>query len=281
MSSATDTSSTRPPATSADVVRQVVVLVSAVLAVVLAAVGSGAFGGTAVADAAGGALSATATTVAPATTAFSIWSVIYLGLIAYAVYQALPAQRATTRHRRLGYWVAASMLLNAAWLFAAVQLGSVWLAAAVIVVLVLVLARIFVICFHTASGGWVDAIVTDGTLGLYLGWVSVATVANIAAALVDSGFDGFDFTAGFWSAVVLGFAALVGVALAFAGRGRIAPALSLSWGLAWIAVGRLTGEPENAVAGVAAIVASAVVLVVTIAVRAARGRVNATESLRR
>ncbi|MBA8814565.1 tryptophan-rich sensory protein [Frigoribacterium faeni] len=281
MSSATDTSSTRPPATSADVVRQVVVLVSAVLAVVLAAVGSGAFGGTSVADAAGGALSATATTVAPATTAFSIWSVIYLGLIAYAVYQALPAQRATTRHRRLGYWVAASMLLNAGWLFAAVQLGSVWLAAAVIVVLVLVLARIFVICFHTASGGWVDAIVTDGTLGLYLGWVSVATVANIAAALVDSGFDGFDFTAGFWSAVVLGFAALVGVALAFAGRGRIAPALSLSWGLAWIAVGRLTGEPENAVAGVAAIVASAVVLVVTIAVRAARGRVNATESLRR
>ncbi|GAA0965004.1 tryptophan-rich sensory protein [Frigoribacterium faeni] len=256
-------------------------LVSAVLAVVLAAVGSGAFGGTSVADAAGGALSATATTVAPATTAFSIWSVIYLGLIAYAVYQALPAQRATTRHRRLGYWVAASMLLNAGWLFAAVQLGSVWLAAAVIVVLVLVLARIFVICFHTASGGWVDAIVTDGTLGLYLGWVSVATVANIAAALVDSGFDGFDFTAGFWSAVVLGFAALVGVALAFAGRGRIAPALSLSWGLAWIAVGRLTGEPENAVAGVAAIVASAVVLVVTIAVRAARGRVNATESLRR
>lgn len=281
MSSATDTSSTRPPATSADVVRQVVVLVSAVLAVVLAAVGSGAFGGTSVADAAGGALSATATTVAPATTAFSIWSVIYLGLIAYAVYQALPAQRATTRHRRLGYWVAASMLLNAGWLFAAVQLGSVWLAAAVIVVLVLVLARIFVICFHTASGGWVDAIVTDGTLGLYLGWVSVATVANIAAALVDSGFDGFDFTAGFWSAVVLGFAALVGVALALAGRGRIAPALSLSWGLAWIAVGRLTGEPENAVAGVAAIVASAVVLVVTIAVRAARGRVNATESLRR
>lgn len=281
MSSATDTSSTRPPATSADLVRQIVVLVSAVLAVVLAAVGSGAFGGTSVADAAGGALSATATTVAPATTAFSIWSVIYLGLIAYAVYQALPAQRATTRHRRLGYWVAASMLLNAGWLFAAVQLGSVWLAAAVIVVLVLVLARIFVICFHTASGGWIDAIVTDGTLGLYLGWVSVATVANIAAALVDSGFDGFDFTAGFWSAVVLGFAALVGVALAFAGRGRIAPALSLSWGLAWIAVGRLTGEPENAVAGVAAIVASAVVLVVTIAVRAARGRVNATESLRR
>jgi len=269
------------PATGADVVRQIVVLVSAVVAIVLAAVGSGAFGGTAVADAAGGALSATATTVAPATTAFSIWSVIYLGLVAYAVYQALPRQRAVTRHRRLGYWVAASMLLNAGWLFAAVQLGSVWLGAAVIVALLLVLARIFVICFHTASSGWVDAVVTDGTFGLYLGWVSVATVANVAAGFVDAGFDGFGLPAGFWSAVVLGVAALVGVAIAFAGRGRIAPALSLSWGLSWIAVGRLLGEPENTVAGVAAIIAAVVVLGVTVAVRVARGRVGATRSLHR
>jgi hypothetical protein len=279
----TDNSTRAPadPATSRDVVRQIVVVVTAVLAIVLAAYGSGAFGGVSVSDAAGGALSATATTVAPATTAFSIWSVIYLGLVAYAIYQALPGQRAVTRHRRLGYWVAASLLLNAAWLFAAVQLGSVWLGAVVIVALLLVLARIFVILFHTASSGWVDAVVTDGTLGLYLGWVSVATVANIAAGLVDAGFDGFDFTAGFWSSVVLGVAALVGVVLAFAGRGRIAPALSLSWGLAWIAVGRLTGEPENVGAGGAAIGAAAVVLVVTIAVRAARGRVGATASLHR
>jgi tryptophan-rich sensory protein len=273
----TDTSTRAPaePATSRDVVRQIVVVVTAVLAIVLAAYGSGAFGGVSVSDAAGGALSATATTVAPATTAFSIWSVIYLGLVAYAIYQALPGQRAVTRHRRLGYWVAASLLLNAAWLFAAVQLGSVWLGAVVIV------ALLFVILFHTASGGWVDAVVTDGTLGLYLGWVSVATVANIAAGLVDAGFDGFGFAAGFWSSVVLGVAALVGVVLAFAGRGRIAPALSLTWGLAWIAVGRLTGEPENVVAGVAAILAAAVVLLVTIAVRVARGRVGATASLQR
>jgi hypothetical protein len=280
-SAATGASGTTAVATGADVVRQIVVLVSALVAVALAAFGSGAFGGASVSDAAGGALSATATTVAPATTAFSIWSVIYLGLIAYAVHQVLPRQRAVTRHRRLGYWVAASMLLNAGWLFAAVQLGSVWLGAAVIVVLLLVLARIFVICFHTASGGWVDAIVTDGTMGLYLGWVSVATVANIAAALVSSGFDGFALPAGFWSAVVLGVAALAGVAIAFAGRGRIAPALSLSWGLAWIAVGRLAGEPENTVAGVAAIIAAVVVLGVTVAVRVARGRVDATRSLHR
>jgi hypothetical protein len=266
-------SATAPPA-SADVVRQVVVVVGAVLAIVLAAFGSGAFGGTSVSGASGGALSADATPIAPATTAFSIWSVIYAGLVAYAVYQALPGQRAVDRHRRLGYWVAASMLLNAAWLFAAVQLGQVWLSVVVIVALLAVLVRIFLLVVRTPTRSRVDAVVTDGTMGLYLGWVSVATAANIAAALVESGFDGFGLPSGVWSTVVLAVAGLSGVAVAVAGRGRIAPMLSLVWGLAWVAVGRFSGQPLDVAAGVTALVAAVVVLVavVVLRVRAERSR---------
>jgi hypothetical protein len=259
-------SATAPPA-SADVVRQVVVVVGAVLAIVLAAFGSGAFGGTSVSGASGGALSADATPIAPATTAFSIWSVIYAGLVAYAVYQALPGQRAVDRHRRLGYWVAASMLLNAAWLFAAVQLGQVWLSVVVIVALLAVLVRIFLLVVRTPTRSRVDAVVTDGTMGLYLGWVSVATAANIAAALVESGFGGFGLPSGVWSTVVLAVAGLSGVAVAVAGRGRIAPMLSLVWGLAWVAVGRFSGQPLDVAAGVTALVAAVVVLVAVVVLR--------------
>ena len=68
-----------------DRVRQATVAVSAVVAIIGAFMGSGAAGGTPIDRAAGGALSATATPIAPAGPAFSIWSVIYLGLIAYAV----------------------------------------------------------------------------------------------------------------------------------------------------------------------------------------------------
>ena len=258
--------------TRSDLVRQIVVVVTAVVAIVLAAFGSGAFGGAEVSDAAGGALSADATTIAPATQAFSIWSVIYAGLVAYAVYQALPGQRARDRHRRLGPWVAASLLLNAAWLFVAVQLGSVWGAAVVIVVLLLVLARIFVVLLRTRTSSWVDAVVTDGTLGLYLGWVSVATAANLAAAIAGSGFEGAGLGVDGWSVLVLVVAGLVGVVLALVGRGRLAPMLSLAWGLSWVAVGRLAAEPENVAAGVTALVAAALVVVVTAVVRLTRGR---------
>ena len=97
-----------------DRLRQAVVLVSAVLALVGAFIGSGAAGGTPIAEASGGALSADATPVAPAGPAFAIWSVIYAGLIAYAIWQLLPAQTRAPRHRRLGYPIALSLILNAA-----------------------------------------------------------------------------------------------------------------------------------------------------------------------
>ncbi|PTL71719.1 hypothetical protein C1I63_01885 [Rathayibacter caricis DSM 15933] len=258
--------------TRADRIRQTVVAVSAVLALVGSFLGSGAAGGTQIADAAGGALSASSTPVAPDGPAFAIWSVIYAGLIAYAIWQFLPSQAARTRHRRLGYWAAASLLLNAAWILV-VQAGLLVLSVVVIVLLLAVLARIFVLLRTTRTSGRVDAVVTDGTFGLYLGWVCVATVANVTAALVGSGVGSADGPgADVWAVVVLAVAGLIGLLLAVAGRGRIAPMLSLCWGLAWVAVGRFGGELVSIPAGIAALVAAGVVIVVTVAIRAAAGR---------
>ena len=245
-----------------DTVRQITVAASAVIAVVGSFVGSGAAGGTPIQEASGGALSATATPIAPDVPAFSIWSVIYLGLLAYAVWQFLPKQSGAERHRRLGYWVAASLLLNAAWILS-VQFDQLWLSLPVIVALLAVLARTFVLCLRYPPSGTIDAIITDGTLGLYLGWVSIATAANATALLVASGFTGFGLSPDVWAVIVLAVAGAVGVLVAVKGRGRIAPALSLTWGLVWVAVGRLAGELVSVPAGVAALVAAVVVLAVT------------------
>ena len=53
----------------------------------------------------------------PAGYVFSIWGIIYIGLIAYMVYQALPAQRANPRMQATGWWVALGGLANCAWIF--------------------------------------------------------------------------------------------------------------------------------------------------------------------
>ena len=254
---------------SRDIVRQITVAASAVIAIVGSFVGSGAAGGTPIQDAAGGALAADATLIAPATPAFSIWGVIYLGLVAYAVWQFLPGQSGAERQRRLGYWVAASLVLNAAWILS-IQFDLLGLSVPIIVILLAVLLRIFLELVATRPSGAWDALITDGSLGLYLGWVAIATAANITALLVAVGFTGFGIPAEVWALIVIAVAALAGVALAVRGKGRIAPALSLSWGLAWVAVGRLTGQPSSTLIGIAAVIAVVVVLGSTLVARARR-----------
>lgn len=252
-----------------DIARQITVAASAVIAVVGSFVGSGAAGGTPIQDAAGGALAADATLIAPATPAFSIWSVIYLGLIAYAVWQFLPGQSGAERHRRIGYWVAASLILNAAWILS-IQFDLLPLSVPIIVILLAVLLRILLdLTALPATTRW-DALLTDGSLGLYLGWVAIATAANVTALLVAIGFTGFGWPPELWSVIVIVAAAGAGIAIAIAGKGRIAPALSLAWGLSWVAVGRLTGEPASTITGVAAIVAVVVVLGAAVLVRVRR-----------
>ena len=163
---------------------------SAVLAVIAAFIGSGAAGGQPVQDAAGGALAADATLVAPGAGAFSIWSLIYLGLLAYAVWQFLPAQRTAVRHRRLGYPIATSLLLNGAWILS-VQFDRLGLSVPIIMALLVVLVVAFRTCLALPPRNVLDMILTDGTVGLYLGWVDLATAANIAAVLAASGWDGW------------------------------------------------------------------------------------------
>lgn len=234
-------------------------------------VGVGVFGGTEIRNAAGGALSADATLLAPARGAFSIWSVIYAGLLAYAVWQFLPSVRSDPRQRRLGWLVGASMLLNAAWILT-VQAGSLGLSVLVIAVLLAVLAVLFQRYTGQRPSGLAEPVVVDFTLGLYLGWVCVATAANVASALVAAGFDGFGVSPETWAATVLVAVALIGIGLAAAGAGRLAPAAAITWGLAWIAVSRSAGELLSPATAVAALAAAGIVAAATVFCRIRSGR---------
>ena len=84
---------------------------------------------------AGGALSTTATLVAPAGPAFSIWAVIYLGLLAFAFWQLAPSRRSDPRQRAVGWLVRGlKLVLNAVWILV---VQAEWIVASVAVILVL------------------------------------------------------------------------------------------------------------------------------------------------
>ena len=237
---------TTPQSTrSRGLARQIAILVSSVLAIVAAFIGSGAFFGTPIQQAAGGFLDADSTLIAPGTGAFRIWSVIYTGMLAYAIWQALPAQRDDPRQIRIGWWVAASLILNAVWI-GVVQADLLYLSLPVIAALLAVLCRIFVILRRTSPKNTVEAVVADGAIGLYLGWVIIATAANATAILVAAGFDRIRHRARSLGRAGAGASRPPSASRSPSGAaGRIAPALSLCWGISWVAVARFTDEPYS------------------------------------
>lgn len=249
--------------TAADTLRQVALVVGGAGAIAAAAWGSGAFGGDAIQNASSGALAATATVLAPGSGAFSIWSLIYVALIVTAVVHALPSRATSPHHRALGWWILVSMVLNAAWICAA-QVGLLGLTVPVIALLVAVLVVCLLRLRSLPRAPRFDALVLGGTIGLYLGWVCVATVANVTAVVVSAGFD-LDFLPdAVWIVGVLTVAAvIVALTILVARRRAVAVGITLAsaWGLAWIAVGRLTDGPTSPLAVAASITAAAVVVV--------------------
>ncbi|MCM3778298.1 tryptophan-rich sensory protein [Microbacterium hydrocarbonoxydans] len=240
---------------SKDIIRQAVTIAAAVFMLIAATVGSGAVGGTSVDELQNGALSASGSYLAPAGPAFSIWSLIYLGLIAYTVWQALPAQRDNERQRTAGWWIAATMVLNGLWLVTA-QFLTLPLTVLVIALLLAALARVMVLLNRHSPRTWPERIVVDGANGLHFGWVTIATVANAAAWLTQTAPADWADQAEVWAVAVLAVVLVIGVASALVLK-RIAPSLATAWGLSWLAVGRLTGEPDSTVTAIAGIVVAA------------------------
>lgn len=262
------TASSTSRVTSTDRLRQVTVTVAEILCVVGTLYGSGLIG-TSVEDSIGGALSAEATLIAPAGPAFSIWSVIYLGLFGYTIWQWLPSVATNKVARRTGWLAAVSMILNATWLMVT-QAGWIWASVVVILALAGVLGLLLRAISPSRQPGVPELLVVHGTFGLYLGWVAVATCANITAALVASGARPPVAVQQVLAVVVLVVATALGVWLARTLGARIGVAVAMAWGLGWIGVGRLT-DPVAVPVAVVAFLAALVVLAAALALRMRSG----------
>ena len=228
--------------------------------------GSGWLGGGGVESQGDGLFSDNATLIAPMGPAFSIWSMIYIGLLGYVIWQWLPGSATSEWARMSRLPAAVAIALNGVWLLI---VFAGWVGVSVLVILGIA-AALGVLLRRTAdlrSESWAVQVWVAATFGLYLGWVCVATAANITAALKAAGFSGWGIPGVLWAVAVLSIAGLVGAGLAVAGRGRLSPTLSLCWGLAWITVSRVTGTLPSTPVAITASAWAAFVAVTTILIR--------------
>jgi len=193
----------------------------------------------------------------PAGYVFSIWGVIYLGLIAFGIYQALPSQRENTRLQRVGYWFALSCVANSTWIF-------LWhyqqFPLTLVMMLVLLISLIVIylrleIGIKPASGAEKWAV--NIPFSIYLGWITVATIANVTDVLYDLNWNGFGIAPQTWAMIMLLIGAILTSIVIMTRRDAAYTAV-----IVWAFIGIIVKQAaETNVALTAGIMAVAVVIV--------------------
>jgi hypothetical protein len=196
----------------------------------------------------------------PAGYVFSIWGVIYLWLIAYSVYQALPAQRENPRLRRTGYLYVGSAVANVAWLF----LWHYELFRLTLPVMLALLGLLIAIYLRLGTGrtrvGAGERWAVRVAFSIYLGWITVATVANATSLLDFLGWGGWGIAPEAWAVIML-LAATVIAAVMSLTRGDIAYIAVIVWAFIGIAL-KHAGTPLVSITAWAMAAVAALTLVV-------------------
>ncbi len=195
----------------------------------------------------------------PAGYVFAIWGLIYLGMIAYTVYQALPAQRENPLLNRIApaYWI--GNLANIAWIFLwHYNIFPLTLPAMLILLgsLLFIYVQIMRAEPLTTAQKWLVRL----PFSLYLGWISVATIANFSQVLFYLDWNGFGISGQLWAAIMLVIAAVLGLLMAWR-EYDIAYVLVLVWAF----VGIYNKFPETALVGYTALAATGVLVLALVA----------------
>ena len=199
------------------------------------------------------------TLITPAGYVFSIWGVIYILLGIFVVFQALPSQREKGYQERIGWLFVLSSLLNIAWLF----LWQFEYLSSSVVLMLLLLATLIAIYLRLNVGKSVvplrEKLAVHLPFSVYLGWITIASIANVAATLVSVKWDGFGISQETWALLIVIIALLITL-LVIATRKDVAYGLVVIWALLGIAV-KQSGNQSI----VTATEMSAVVIVIALA----------------
>ncbi|MGB3633135.1 MAG: hypothetical protein WA982_03765 [Rubrobacteraceae bacterium] len=239
-----------------DTIRQTANVVGALFQIVAGPLGMLIFG-----VSVGAVSNANSTVVVPAGYAFSIWGVIFVLSLAYAVYQALPAKRENALLRRVGWLSAGVFLLNGVW--SLVFPAQLFVTSQVVILGVFLCAGTAFLLASRAGGerrpSRIERWLVVLPLGLLFGWITAAALVGFATTLAAVG----TLNGGFGE-VLLGVGLLLGGGLIAAGviraaesgpwQGILAYSLAVLWALVAVAVNQYDASLLTTAAAVIAVV---------------------------
>ncbi len=200
----------------------------------------------------------------PAGLTFAIWGLIYLLLGIWATWQLVAVLQGneawTGAATAVSWWFVISSLANIGWILAW-HYGRYPLSLVLMLVIAVSLIKIYLRIDigqsgNSASNLWMVKI----PFSVYLGWITVATVANVTAVLVHLKWNGFGLSETLWAIVVIAVAAIITILILLTKR-DFSFSLVILWAFMGIVLARLEGpNPDRAVA-ISTIVAGSCVVV--------------------
>lgn len=146
----------------------------------------------------------------PAGFTFSIWGVIYAGLLAYVVRVLSLRIVDELAILRVTPWWVVNALANMAWILS-------WHYLYLYTSLLLMLVLLFSLIRITSKLAQVSSTSRDLKLArfvfdVYFGWITVATVANVTAVFIGVGWKGFGIAHELWMSLILVAVVVISVA---------------------------------------------------------------------
>jgi len=175
------------------------------------------------------------TLITPAGYVFAIWGIIYVLLGVFVVFQALPSQKEKEYTKKIGWLFVLSSIINIAWLF----LWQYEFLSVSVVLMFLLLATLILIYLRLGIGKSPvtlrEKLATQVPFSVYLGWITIASIADVSVTLVSVNWTGFGISLEIWAILIVIVALLIAL-LVVTTRKDIAYGLVIVWALIGIAV---------------------------------------------
>jgi hypothetical protein len=141
--------------------------------------------------------------ITPANYAFTIWGLIYVGLIAYGIYQLQPAQQRNANLSSINKLLIVACIAQIIWIFC-FSLQFFTLSIVPILGILLPLLSIYLnLGIGKEQPSWQQRWLAQIPFSIYTAWISVATIVNVASALYVAGWDGWGLSDAVWTAIML------------------------------------------------------------------------------
>jgi hypothetical protein len=201
----------------------------------------------------------------PSGLTFSIWSVIYVLLIIFIIFQSKGIFKSDEEGNKfiekIGIFFILSNIANTSWIFLwhYGYVGFIW---GSLIAMIGILGSLLTIYIRLKIGmdesvSLKNKFIYHVPFSVYLGWITVATIANITAVAVTYGWDGFGISEPLWAMIMIIIALVLTLVIQLT-RKDIAYSLVIVWAILGIYLKRtapaVTPEPLVAYTALASVI---------------------------